>query len=647
MKSRQNGMATVLILIFVGMALGASVLGASYYVKSMQEQQNTALTATQAQMRAWQGLNIAEAVFLQMTDAQRKALANAVTTAPQTVALNGIPDIQLQVMSVDNVTTPTLFNIEVTGKAGTGTRLGSSSKLAASLVITPGKPATPPRRGVIMFNSDLKLGGSIKVTEGNIHNLEIIVNGNVETSGNSIENIKIIRSTKNITVTSGSEYGLLHANGDVTMSGSTRSKAVLAGGNISISGSGYIYHAAANGNISMESNTIYDLLAGGSLIIRRGGASIDTGYQSKYKFDTKEDGFEITTLPQFDLANGYTGTESKPKYDKVNKSIDKTSFDYINTSMVSVVPGLMVNVPRVSVTPDDKFDAYDYKKIANYAFTVDNAGYMKVAVRRVAGLEEGDYFIGEYGNDKKDYLCKAVTGAASGPSCTGPAPVPATKICTGYSDYNNCFSYNAASKVWTITGKGIAPGVAWFEGGLILQSGTYYNTFFATTDFKTNASITIYAPNYAAFSGTQKGVKYAPAGYCNQSEYALKPAQFCGAADQWNKDVDGGIGNFSVLAGSKTADSYQGGNITFGASSDIYGSIWAGNLYGNSGDTTIHGYITALALNSKNTNSITGSTNIILNNLPDTLQFDQSITEPGTPGTGTQTTIAKKWVRYI
>jgi hypothetical protein len=643
MRNTQKGMATVLILLFVGMALGASVLGANYYVKGMQEQQTTTLSATQAQMRAWQGLSIAQAVFANMTPAQRITLAAATTpSTPQTIALTGVANIALLVTSVDSATAPTTFNIEVTGSAATGTHLASSTRLAASIVLSPVvPPPTPQARGPIVFKTHLNLSGDIKLFEGDIQNLEILVEGNVNLSSNSIQNADVIRSTGNITIGSGSKYGLLHANGDITMTGSTSADAVLARGNISIEGSGSIIHAATAGNLTMKANTIHDLLVGETLFIRGDSHPNPTGgYQTEKVFDTAKDGYEIQTLAQFDIANGYNGGVNKPLYDKI-KNLDKSTNTWVVTSQLSIIPALVVKVPLVKLTPDDDFNAYDYKDLANYAFTVDSSDFMKVRVQRVTGIADGDYFIGSYAG--KNYLCTAVSGTASDPQCTSPSVALAKVLSTRKE-----ISYSSSTKLWKVGNTGLAPGVAWFEGSLEIKNGSFYNTFIATLNFTGGAQAVIYAPNYAAKTGSQNGTTYSPLGYCNQSDFDLKPTQFC-ASTQWDSDVDGGMGNFATMAGSKTSGLYQGGDISFVNDPEIFGNVWAGNLYGNAGNTKIHGYITALALGNKSSgNAIRNSTSIILTKLPASFNPNQSASTPRPPiPPGATPGVITRWVRYL
>ncbi|WP_293935877.1 hypothetical protein [Iodobacter sp.] len=645
MKKNQQGMATILILLFVGMALTATVLGGHFYVKGMQEQQSTALASTQAQMRAWQGLDIAQSVFANMTSAQLQALATATAGGVQTITLTGVNNIALQVTSALPTTNPTQFSITVTGSAATGTPLAASSRLAANIVITPGSPPTPPRLlSGVSIEGDLKMSGDIKIFEGDISNFEIIVKGDVDLKSNSITTLEsdptVIRATGNINVESSSDYGLLHANGNVTMSGSTRADAVLARGNIVHKSSKDIIYAATNQDLTVQAGTVHDLLVGQTLIIT-GDAKLSptAGYAAK-NFDPAIVGYTIQTLAQFDTANGYDGSTNKPKYDKVKNQINKTAANWVTTPNVREVSGLVVNIPMVEINSDEAFNAYDYKSLANYAFTVDKDNKIKVQVKRVTGIADGDYF-----------LCgtKLIPNA----NCIG-LDAESNQIALTASG----IKYDASLKTWTLeatdkTVKNIAPGIVWFEGN-ITAKGTYYNTFIATLTFKSREA-QIYSPNYAAFSGMQNGTRYAPQGYCNDTDFGLKPSQLCSTntTNSWNSEIDGGIGNFSAMAGSLNKvdnKTYEGGNIAFLNTNEIFGNVWAGNLYGTDaeygGSITLHGYIKAQARGDKSSNIIKNSTTIDLKKLPPNFRPSTGVIKPGTPGTA-PVSPQVRWVRYL
>ena len=90
--------------------------------------------------------------------------------------------------------------------------------------------------------------------------------------------------------------------------------------------------------------------------------------------------------------------------------------------------------------------------------------------------------------------------------------------------------------------------------------------------------------------------------------------------------------------------SYQGGNITLGSSSNVYGNVRAGNEFSSGGSTTIHGFVSALALGSKVANSLGNSTTFDLRNLPMTfkLQGPGGSEEASGPGG-----VRLKWSRYL
>jgi hypothetical protein len=318
---------------------------------------------------------------------------------------------------------------------------------------------------------------------------------------------------------------------------------LLARGNILLPNNGLIAHSASNSNLTIENSTeVQNILAGGWLNINNVGAALQAGYPRSSSFNPAIGHFEITTLPQFDMTSGYDGSSGKPKFDELNLGINKPS-EY-TADMITVVPHLEFGIPTVTLTPDDSFDAYAYKNLANYAFFIDSNDFMKVSVKRITGLAEGEYFIGKYDNNRDD-LCRSVTGT--------PA----------------------------------------------------------------------------------------------ESSYGLNAAQFCTPTTQWNSDVNGGIANFATMASSTQGSSYQGGDINFANSSEIFGSVWAGNLYGNTGDTKIHGYITALALGNKSSgNTIKNSTKIILTDLPWSFNAGQTASTPGTSGEGTAPSVITRWVRY-
>ena len=123
---------------------------------------------------------------------------------------------------------------------------------------------------------------------------------------------------------------------------------------------------------------------------------------------------------------------------------------------------------------------------------------------------------------------------------------------------------------------------------------------------------------------------------------------------------DNTIGNIALLAGSCTdttsvescSNTYTGGNIDFGANSNVVGSIVAGNSIYSRGKATISGPVLASALSklkSERGSNLGGSFTIDFNGITGGAT---TITLPGSgSSTGGGATITQgtkiKWARYL
>ncbi|HET7866956.1 MAG TPA: hypothetical protein VFL86_21355, partial [Burkholderiaceae bacterium] len=294
------------------------------------------------------------------------------------------------------------------------------------------------------------------------------------------------------------------------------------------------------------------------------------------------------------------------------------------------VPGLAV--PIVALTFDTiqipKIDAYAYRSAANYQFDRDSSGRTVVTVSQVNGVPDGTYYL--TGNaDKQDYLCTGPSYAAG--SC--PA-----KICEGYSDYNSCFDYSGGT--WSINGKTMAPGVAWFKGNLSAGVGTYYNSFIATGNITTAGANITKAVNYA---GPGSSVVPKVDAVCINSRFgSLYPLNFC-TGTGGATFVSNPPGNIAFAAGGMVGTTYVGGRIDLTASNDVYGDVLAGDLVVTGGSTTVHGVILATRQGSNTGNSGFGaSTRIDLTNLPSTFHPGGD----GPPTTNPPPSARLLWSRY-
>ena len=681
-RTRQRGIATVLIVLLTGLALTAGVLGTVSYVRDSQEQDRTAHAQTQAQMKAWTGAEVVQQYLGQLDGAALAALLDQTASRQQPL------ELQMQGAGVEGVIAARIVGIDkdagtitarITGVGAPGTRAEARSVLEVVYGAEAGSPSTP-RPSLLTYNRNLKLGGSITVHRdaGDTTPYEISVLGDIDTSGNSITGVNNLVSTGSIHITSGSSFDLLHANCDVNIEGSVTAALIKARRNVcakGAAGSGSSGTIMANGSVTTAAGSDRN----GTITARAQAEGVESCRVPGFSPAWSATEAPTCSQPQVNgvhFNNGGAGAQTVETKGNVSiesgtvralraegslrvnsdASVDAgtiggtlTKPSWSSKVHVTRSPGYVVNPPVVSKVKidTDTFNAYDIEADANFAFKMDN-GYKKVTVRNVEGIADGTYFLGNYpGGGYKDYLCTAVTGSKDAPDCTSPARTATKTICKGYSDYNGCFSYNASTG-WTVVGTSMAPGVAWFEGNLEVASGTYYNTFIATGNIKTSGQHVTYAPNYAGYSGKADGKTYAPLGVCTNSQFpSIRPRQFCNADGSY-RSVE--PGDYAFMAGSRADDdfddiaSYQGGNITLGSSSNVYGNVRAGNEFSSGGSTTIHGFVSALALGSKVANSLGGSTTFDLRNLPKTFQLQRpgGSEEAGGPGG-----VRLKWSRYL
>lgn len=688
-------MATVLSVLLIGLALSSTVFGTIYYISSTQEQTTALHAQTQSQMKAWTGAELVREYLRQLqTDGRLPSLVATVQTAPETTLVltaNGVTDaISAKFIAPATATELTAL---ITGVTAAGSRAQASSTLQVIYKISAaagGASVTKPP-SVLTFNRNLKLSGSITVISNSSDktSYEINVLGDVSTGGNSITGVKTINASGSINIGSGSSFDELNSNCDVSISGSVKATAITARRNICASGGASVPGSIrANGSVRMESgydtngsvfaianatdvafcaasgnNPAWDSTAAATCAVPQlSGVDLSAGNAGSKSVITKGN-VEIASgrIGMLESQGNLTVSSNATVLGNIGGKLVKPGWN--NNVNVVVMPGKMVSITSVPklVIQTETFNANALEGMANYVFKIDSQGYKKVTVRNVQNVADGSYYLGNYnGGGYRDYLC---TGLANGSSpgsatCQIPAVSASKTICQGYSDYNNCLDYSNGK--WSINGRSIAPGVAWFQGNLDVGTGTYYNTFIATGNISTSGLHETYAPNFAGYDGINGGVRYAPTGICANSNFpTLIPRQLCDTVlRKYTGDADG-LGNYAFMAGSRPDEnyinttSYVGGNLTLGASSIVHGSVKAGNEFSSGGSTTLQGYATALGLGSKVMNSMGGSTTFDLQRLPPTFTATgqgsgtgSSNNGGGNASSGAAANVQIRWARY-
>lgn len=673
---REKGMATVLVMALVGMAVTATTLGTVYTIRSTQDSHLAVHANTGSEALAWAGIELTRQYLIkQQEDGE----------TPEEGRLFESSDGALLVEAV------TVTEDQITTRI-TGTATAAKTVLEAVYSWSSGSAgSTATDNSVVSFYDGLIITNGIEVLTDNGQKLDIDVMGDVTISSTGItgNGISTIKSTGSISYSAGaSTFEKLHASCDIKLSNAENFYTGIAQTtrNICIENIGGLGIATANGSISLSggNTTTYQLIqalantptgaasckTGQTLCTKlnqnlgiefgrgpnaleaktKGSVKIASATVQKLRADLNLDVTECTPqLTDVLIGGSYKPMNCQGLTQAVPTSTEKVAIDQI---------------PEVSMQAE-AFDVTQYKPAANYIFTYHNG--IRVQVRNVEGIADSDsssnsadirqhgYFLLAKNKDSHNWLCRTAT--ANDANCIAPlARFDDQESWNGevikYSNGTWKLGESASPKT------SIAPGVAYFTGNLEMLAGTYYGTFIAEGDITAGTSLNIFAPNYAGKSGgtTTTNKENKPEnltyyGMCNNTKYQFKPKNFC-SGDSFNNNTP--TGNYALMAGKCGDDlcssaSYIGGNITTRTNADIFGSIKAGNIFNSEwGLSIIHGYITAYAQKTNNptTHTLGSKTVIDLRNLPEgynpaggSTNFEQDSSEASE--------IKLLWTRYL
>ncbi len=605
-RTRQRGMATTLLMMLTGVALTATTMGMMYGIRSAQEQQMASHATISAEAKAWEAVELTRAYL----DIAQKADLSAMTSG-QTLATS-ISGLTIKVSSPYDSTTG-YMGFTLTARVNANAPAASSSTIEAIYAVgsTGGAAPTTALPNVITFAKSLNLTGSINFV--GMQNTKFSVDGDADLSG-SVTGLTNLETTGNISISSGIQVTEVYANGTLTLSGSASVTKGSALRQITNSSGGTQGMLKTNATASISNGTTNEINAIGNVL--------------------------ISSWPTTTVINSGATVTCPSQWWMQYTSINAKATSGCPTSNIST------QVPASKLTPLSpiavkriKIDANDHKLSANYVF--ENVGNkIRVTVNGVNGITDGAYYLGRYGYQNNrgynDFLCTATD--ASG-NCTTPAtPTGVRTLCEGQSTSNGCITYSSGT--WTVSGKSLAPGVLWFDGNLTMSNGRYYNTIVATGNITTSGDHKLWSLNYAGYKIVCNN-EY-PSGYQTTDFAGLYPTAFCDKTSGRLKS--NALGNIAYLAGLYTGSSFSGGVISLGASSEVFGSIMAGDTFLTSGSSTVHGYIVAAGQGLFGNNGWGGSTTVDLSNTPDTYIPG---TVPGPPGTGASTPTTVKWARNL
>lgn len=226
--SRQRGIATLLIVLMLGLAVSVTVMATVYSVRSAQSQQLTSHTATTAQAAAWRGVEALRQYLLQVGK----------PAWPGLVGNTARPVTGLQALGVSAATVSSIapsgadsyqVQASVTGEAGVGSAY-TTSTVQVVYNITPGygSPGSPMvcaalPKAPMVFNGDLTYsGGQLdadqSAAEWDYKN--IVVAGKLSVSGGSTAKISgCVKGDANISGGGLTDNGHIYSEGTITLQG--------------------------------------------------------------------------------------------------------------------------------------------------------------------------------------------------------------------------------------------------------------------------------------------------------------------------------------------------------------------------------------------------------------------------------------------
>lgn len=659
--------------LLVGLAVMASTFAVTQYVRNSQEQSLTVHAQTQAQMNAWTGAELVRQYLAGLSAGQRATLLASVQSASaagtELTFSSGAASMSARLM---NTSTASRFVVRVTGTtAATSGKAKSTATLELYYAVSGGSSTLSTLSTVFKSAMNTKLEGSIEIRKDASAQSVMNIAGDLSTGGNSITGADTINATGTINIGSGSSYQILNSNCDVVISGGVQvgtinaRRHVCGSGGTSVSGV-----ATANGSINMSTtgngtlaalaNTVFtdNCTATGSA----GGGASNVAATCAQPLGAGVDLFTgngngvarfVNTLGNVYIASGAIGIltaannlELKGGGASINGtvggSIVRNGYSFSGNVTTGISSPPIQPVAAVSITPDNQFNATDYRSYANYAFYV-SAGNLLVDVKNVASVTDGTYLLGKAnGGVSYDYLCPTTNNTCNRNNAT-------MNLCIS----SQCIRYDAGTRRWYVGNdmNAIRPGVVWFSGDLDTGNGTYYNTFIATGSITTSGSHVTYAPNYAGYSGTAGGTTYAPSGVCTTAAGATidyYPSNFCNIGSaSYDATAAAGLGSYAYMAGSFSGSTYQassyvGGNVVLASSNNVFGYVLAGNAFTSAGSSTIRGYISAQGLGVSNPaqttkySSLGASTTINAQSLPSTLTTNNG-----------KSTVTMAHVRYL
>ncbi len=415
---KQQGIATVLIVLLVGVALTASTLGIVHSVKATQQKQVSSHAATNAQGAAWM---LAEATRLYLSNKDATTLSNKIAQPLPYTLHNEYAHLRSSSITINHINDPSSTGIGIDIDVSI-VAIDTTSQATSILDLTynsrPPVPRSCPNSDTLHLKGDLTDDSIDLYLSGT--NTSITVDGSIgnPTAGSSIHGVSSIKATGDIYLQgtgNNDTIDIIKANGDVRIEASARIITIQAGkdvtikdftnpridyilamGDIRYGSSATAKKLQAHNDVTINNGNVEEIISGNNTLITQYNAFVNTIYSYndiEFERDLKSDNATAVNAIKCGQ-NGRTFSlliagEQIDNCNAANNAQNIGNGPAVRASLSAIDTYTPVDVPPSLIA-----DADQYLQDANYAFTYDaTSQQIKVKVKKVHGIADGDYIL--------------------------------------------------------------------------------------------------------------------------------------------------------------------------------------------------------------------------------------------------------------
>lgn len=224
---KQRGIATLLIVLMVGLAVSVTVAATVYSLRGAQSHQLTTHSATAAQAAAWRGV---EALRLYLLQVEKTVWPGWVGDSLKPVTgLGAIGVRKAEVTRIEAIgSNQYRVNARVTGAAGVGSALTTATvEVTYDVVPGSGTPGTPPvchstPNAPVVFNGDVTLGGGgTEIVDDKYDYEHVLIAGDLNVGGSEVKVSGCVKGDVKVTGGGLTKDGHLNSEKSITLGGMT------------------------------------------------------------------------------------------------------------------------------------------------------------------------------------------------------------------------------------------------------------------------------------------------------------------------------------------------------------------------------------------------------------------------------------------